>query len=57
MRGIGVRSEGDLISYRVSTRAEPGASRFDCCRSGRVGNMCKQNDAYDNEDKYEQDRT
>ncbi len=54
---IGVGSKGDNITNGISVRAEPGASRFDSRRMGRVGNMHKKSDTNDNEDEYEQDRT
>ena len=57
MRGIGVGSKEDLISYGFSARTEPGASRFDCYRLRRVGSMHKHYDTQHNEDKYEQERT
>ena len=51
MRGIGVGSEGDLISYGISARTEPGASRFDYYRSRRIGSLRKHYDTQHNEDK------
>src|SRR6266516_2769044 len=56
MCGIGISSKGNYITNGFSAWANPGTSRFNSCRMGRVGNMHEQSDTNDNKDKYEQDR-
>ena len=54
MCGIGVSSKGDYIANGFSARTNPGTSRFNGCRMGRVGNIYKKFDTNDNEEKDEQ---